>query len=50
MMKSKLNSRAVSAGDWQTFLQDKSLTAAERLQKIRETAHLMEDKALRLEY
>ena len=27
LMRNKLNSRAVSAGDWQTFLSDKKLTA-----------------------
>lgn len=49
MLKNKLNSRAVSAGHWQTFLEDRNLTAAERLQKIRETAQVMESKAIRME-
>jgi len=38
MMKNKQNSRAVSAGDWQTYLDDKNLTADERLKKIKESA------------
>ncbi|MFO0118141.1 MAG: hypothetical protein ACK521_11195 [bacterium] len=49
-MRNKQAGRAVSAGDWQAFLNDKKLTAAQRLQKIKETAQVMEDKALRMEY
>lgn len=50
MVGNKRNSRSVSAGDWQTYLNDKKLTPEQKFQKIKETAQIMEKKALRMEY
>ena len=46
----KKNSRSVTAGDWQAYLTDKKLTPEQKFQKIKETAQIMEKKALRMEY
>lgn len=50
MIKNKLNSNSVEPGDWQAYLVDRNLTPQQRFQKIKESAQVLENKALRMEY